>query len=206
MSAAEHLQEAIDVGCTRGDEHDHIADHRAEVLNEAADKLDSIAVQAEAKVAEYYGAASGIGPGSADMVREAASTVRGMATGAEVASPAGPTATHAVPVTTTDPIVVRWDRLVMHPNDPDDQDTIVCCLTTDGQPVALVLDEELRQALGASLLDPDASDDHGCMDDVFTASELHEMQQDGEYRMDAEDDAQLDAAVDALHAEQDAGQ
>lgn len=33
MSAAEHLQEAIDVGCTR-DDHDHIADHRAEVLAE----------------------------------------------------------------------------------------------------------------------------------------------------------------------------
>ncbi|MFF9568471.1 hypothetical protein [Streptomyces sp. NPDC014685] len=35
--AAEHLREAIDVGCTRGDEHDHVADHRAEVLREAAD-------------------------------------------------------------------------------------------------------------------------------------------------------------------------
>jgi hypothetical protein len=38
MSAAEHLREAIDVGCTR-DDHDHIADHRAEVLNEAADAV-----------------------------------------------------------------------------------------------------------------------------------------------------------------------
>ncbi|MFJ3597939.1 hypothetical protein ACIPRU_15650 [Streptomyces sp. NPDC090126] len=36
MSAAEHLAEAIDVGCTR-DDHDHIAMHRAEVLAEAAD-------------------------------------------------------------------------------------------------------------------------------------------------------------------------
>jgi hypothetical protein len=34
MSAAEHLREAIDVGCTR-DDHDHVADHRAEVLAEA---------------------------------------------------------------------------------------------------------------------------------------------------------------------------
>ncbi|MFD9445006.1 hypothetical protein [Streptomyces sp. NPDC060001] len=34
MSAAEHLQQAIDEGCTR-DDHDHIADHRAEVLAEA---------------------------------------------------------------------------------------------------------------------------------------------------------------------------
>ncbi len=35
MSAAEHLAEAIAVGCSR-DDHDHIADHRAEVLAEAA--------------------------------------------------------------------------------------------------------------------------------------------------------------------------
>ncbi|MFB7007855.1 MULTISPECIES: hypothetical protein [unclassified Streptomyces] len=38
MSAAEHLREAIDFGCTR-DDHDHIAMHRAEVLTEAADNL-----------------------------------------------------------------------------------------------------------------------------------------------------------------------
>jgi hypothetical protein len=31
MSAAEHLREAIAVGCTR-DDHDHVGDHRAEVL------------------------------------------------------------------------------------------------------------------------------------------------------------------------------
>lgn len=36
MSAAEHLREAIDVGCTR-DDHDHVADHRAEVISEVAD-------------------------------------------------------------------------------------------------------------------------------------------------------------------------
>lgn len=35
MSAAEHLREAIDVGCTR-DDHDHVGDHRAEVLLDAA--------------------------------------------------------------------------------------------------------------------------------------------------------------------------
>ncbi|MEE1735934.1 hypothetical protein PUR49_05315 [Streptomyces sp. BE147] len=39
MSAAEHLAEAINVGCTR-DDHDHVAMHRAEVLREAADALD----------------------------------------------------------------------------------------------------------------------------------------------------------------------
>ncbi|MFD5058217.1 hypothetical protein [Streptomyces sp. NPDC058394] len=38
MSAAEHLREAIAMGCTR-DDHDHIAMHRAEVLREAADAI-----------------------------------------------------------------------------------------------------------------------------------------------------------------------
>ncbi|MFE6080030.1 hypothetical protein [Streptomyces virginiae] len=35
MSAAEHLAEAIDVGCSR-DDHDHVGAHRAEVMQEAA--------------------------------------------------------------------------------------------------------------------------------------------------------------------------
>ncbi|MEU2135333.1 hypothetical protein [Streptomyces sp. NPDC018352] len=38
MSAADHLREAIDFGCTR-DDHDHVGAHRAEVLTEAADNL-----------------------------------------------------------------------------------------------------------------------------------------------------------------------
>lgn len=54
-------------------------EHRALVLTEAAEKLDRIADETEAKVAEHYGQASGIGPGSADMVREAARTVRSLA-------------------------------------------------------------------------------------------------------------------------------
>ena len=41
MSAAEHLREAIDVGCTR-DDHDHVADHRAEVLREAGGIADQL--------------------------------------------------------------------------------------------------------------------------------------------------------------------
>jgi hypothetical protein len=54
-----------------------------------------------------------------------------------------------------DPLIVRWDRTVIHPdpNEPGDP-TIVCCLTTDGQPVALFLDDELREALGLLLVDP----------------------------------------------------
>jgi hypothetical protein len=30
----------------------------------------------------------------------------------------------------------------------------VCCLTDSGQPVALALDDELREALGLALVDP----------------------------------------------------
>lgn len=55
-----------------------------------------------------------------------------------------------------DPLIVRWDRTVIHANpaDPDDR-TIVCCLTQDGQPVALLLDDEYREALGLLLVEPD---------------------------------------------------
>ena len=35
MSAADHLRDAIDLGCTR-DDHDHVTDHRTEVLGEVA--------------------------------------------------------------------------------------------------------------------------------------------------------------------------
>ncbi|MFB9558592.1 hypothetical protein [Streptomyces roseoviridis] len=52
-----------------------------------------------------------------------------------------------------EPLVVRWDRTVIHPQDPRD-DTIVCCLTDDGRPVALLLNDELREALGGLLADP----------------------------------------------------
>ncbi|MFI8792621.1 hypothetical protein [Streptomyces sp. NPDC055105] len=49
---------------------------RAETFEHAAAHLEQIADQAEARVAEHYGAASGIGPGSADMVRDSAAAVR----------------------------------------------------------------------------------------------------------------------------------
>lgn len=53
-----------------------------------------------------------------------------------------------------DPVVVHWDRTVLHPEADDIQETIVCCLTTDGRPVALFLDEEHREALGLLLVEP----------------------------------------------------
>jgi hypothetical protein len=55
-----------------------------------------------------------------------------------------------------DPLIIRWDRTVIHPDpaEPGDQ-TIVCCLTDDGQPVALLLNDEYREALGLTLVDPD---------------------------------------------------
>lgn len=53
--------------------------HRVEVLTEAAAELDRIADTVEARVAEHYGPASGISPGSAQMLRDAAGNVRYMA-------------------------------------------------------------------------------------------------------------------------------
>lgn len=53
-----------------------------------------------------------------------------------------------------DPLIVRWNRTVIHPYETVSEDTIVCCLTDDGQPVALLLDDELREALGLLLVDP----------------------------------------------------
>ncbi|WP_128378500.1 hypothetical protein [Streptomyces cavernae] len=52
------------------------------------------------------------------------------------------------------PLTVHWDRLVTHPSG-EDTDTIVCCLTDTGQPVALFLDDEHREALGLLLVEPD---------------------------------------------------
>lgn len=53
-----------------------------------------------------------------------------------------------------DPTVVHWDRTVIHPEADPTDDTIVCCLTDDGAPVALLLDDEHREALGLILVDP----------------------------------------------------
>ncbi|MFD7980276.1 hypothetical protein [Streptomyces sp. NPDC059071] len=55
-----------------------------------------------------------------------------------------------------EPLVVRWDRTVIPPDDPR-EDTIVCCLTDDGRPVALVLDDEQRERLGLELVLPNGN-------------------------------------------------
>ncbi|AVH59988.1 MULTISPECIES: hypothetical protein [Streptomyces] len=62
----------------------------------------------------------------------------------------------APPADDTIPLTVHWDRIVMHPGETDD-DTIVGCLTEDGRPAALVLDDEHREALGLMLVDPDGN-------------------------------------------------
>jgi hypothetical protein len=54
----------------------------------------------------------------------------------------------------TEPLRIRWDRTVIHSTGPGD-DAIVCCLDQHGHPVALFLDDELREALGLSLLLPE---------------------------------------------------
>lgn len=52
-----------------------------------------------------------------------------------------------------DPLIVRWDNAVQIPDDPRD-DTLVCCLTEDGRPVALLLDETHRRDLRDQLTSP----------------------------------------------------
>ncbi|ASU83543.1 hypothetical protein CDO52_12765 [Nocardiopsis gilva YIM 90087] len=51
-----------------------------------------------------------------------------------------------------EPLVVRWEGTFIHPDDPA-EDTVVCCTTADGRPVALLLDAEHAEALAGPLLD-----------------------------------------------------
>ncbi|MFJ2568143.1 hypothetical protein ACIO02_35360 [Streptomyces sp. NPDC087568] len=103
--------------------------HRAEVLAEGAAELDRIADETEARVAAYYGQASGIGPGSAELVREAARTLRSLAeepsarTEGKSSQPADatpdffqPGQTYAEPGDTTD-WRFRCDSITTHPED-----------------------------------------------------------------------------------------
>lgn len=52
--------------------------HQAEILQQAAGHLDQIADAVEAQVAAHFGPASGIGPGTADMVRNCATAIRSL--------------------------------------------------------------------------------------------------------------------------------
>ncbi|MFD7645744.1 hypothetical protein ACFV4P_34450 [Kitasatospora sp. NPDC059795] len=61
-----------------------LAAHRDLVLAGAAGRLDRLADEVESRVAAHYGAASGLGPGSADMLREAADVVRSHSAGTTV--------------------------------------------------------------------------------------------------------------------------
>jgi hypothetical protein len=120
---------------------------RAEALVEGAVVLERIAAETEARVAEHFGAASGIGPGSAEMVTASADTLRDLA--GEKSS------REAIATPQVDaPLAVRWDRTVIHPEADPADDTIVCCLDAKGRPVALFLDDEHREALGLLLVDP----------------------------------------------------
>jgi len=119
---------------------------RTEVLAEAAD------------VAEMVGngfldnAHSGEGNGAMAVAAELRSH-------ADVLAPPVPAAgqddTGTATLVAAEPITAHWDRLVIHPDPDSDDDTIVCCLADTGHPVALFLDDELREALGMQLVDPD---------------------------------------------------
>ncbi|MBW5420238.1 hypothetical protein GKQ77_01465 [Streptomyces sp. BG9H] len=117
---------------------------RAEALIEGAVELERIADETEARVAEHYGTGSGIGPGSAEMVREAARTLRSLA--GEKATAQAATATPDA-----DPLIVdRFDTAV-EPAPEDPPVLIVGAVASDGRPVALFFDAEARDKVAAWL-------------------------------------------------------
>ena len=137
---------------------EHDAHRRSEALTEAAAKLGRLADTVDARVASHYGPGlgSGIGPGSADMIREAGRALLDMAKKEDTSGATAGESTQPDPT----PLVVRWDRTVIHPDADPTEPTIVCCLAADtGQPVALFLDDEHREALGLTLVDPNGDDD-----------------------------------------------
>lgn len=80
MTARDVLETNIDPAVPADMAKASIDDFAAEVLHEGAAELVSIADETEARVAAHYGLASGIGPGTAELVREAARTLRSLAT------------------------------------------------------------------------------------------------------------------------------
>jgi hypothetical protein len=91
MTARDVLETNIDPAVPASMAKASIDDFAAEVLLEGAAELDSIADETEARVAAHYGPASGIGPGSAELVREAARTLRSVATERYCQAPVEPT-------------------------------------------------------------------------------------------------------------------
>ncbi|MFG2978825.1 hypothetical protein ACGFYY_38290 [Streptomyces sp. NPDC048331] len=141
MSAAEHLAEAISVGCTR-DDHDHVGDHRREVLNEAIQTANSAYEQQE-----LGDARSDYNEGVFDAVSalyrllNSASRVEGKGTGTTGGEP-----------TPSDPLIVRrFDTSIEPDRFCGETEMVVYAVAEDGRPVALLLDDAARAKL-ASLI------------------------------------------------------
>ncbi|MFD8820821.1 hypothetical protein ACFV1C_00380 [Streptomyces sp. NPDC059605] len=120
--AAQHLADAIDVGCTRDDEHDHIADHRTEVLNEAADFID------RDDTCDCGGCESCV-------LRTYAAELRRMANGDR-------------PAPAETPLIVSRYDVEMEPAIEEDPVLTIGAIADDGRPVALLLDPENRTKVG----------------------------------------------------------
>jgi hypothetical protein len=135
-------------------EREHI---RAEVLREAGDRAEDTAIHLRRNYATEE--SNGAMNAAADI--RALATTPGSDTGmAEFTRRVNAVVAEALGHTTSpDPIAVHWNRLVIHPDTDPTDDTIVCCLTDDGHPVALLLDDEHREALGLVLVDPNGDDD-----------------------------------------------
>lgn len=78
MSAADHLRQAIAYGCTR-DDHDHVGDHRAEVLLEAAAAIEQKQATAEAEERNRFAFLDHETVLQGETIREAATLLRKMA-------------------------------------------------------------------------------------------------------------------------------
>lgn len=74
--------------------------------------------------------------------------------------------------TTTTVIELRWNKDVYPPVGADDTSWIPCT-TSDGQPAALALDDQEREALGGQLLYLDRDDDDVVHDAFFEPDRLY---------------------------------
>lgn len=131
--------------------------HRAEVLAEAAAVADAFTSRwpdmDAMKAAGIIGPFSTLGALADELRRMADAGQAGKDTRDATQAPVGES-THTADGP-TEILTVRWDRTVIHPKEDPTEPTIVCCIAADtGQPVALHLDDEHREALGLMLVDP----------------------------------------------------
>lgn len=127
QTAAAHLAEAIDVGCTR-DDHDHIEAHRLEVI---AERDAQIIAWLGKKAREYRSTRSRQHALQADAIETMADKLRRGAVRPPLSKGA-------------DPLVVSRFDAAIEPAPEEEQLLTIGCIAEDGRPVALLLNAEDR--------------------------------------------------------------